>query len=110
MNTVEIRRSSALAQTQLTLTGAVDAAAIEAVRAAIAEALRAGHTPFLDTEHVSSVEPSEFETLLGLVELYGVPIGPLRPLPGYCGPGTGRDTDRGAQGHDRRRVSESRDG
>jgi hypothetical protein len=55
---MEIRRLSALARTQLTLFGAVDASAITTLRAAIAVALAEGHDVWVDVDHVTSVRLS----------------------------------------------------
>jgi hypothetical protein len=55
---MEIRRLSALARTQLTLFGAVDASAVATLRAAIADALAEGHDVWVDVGHITSVRLS----------------------------------------------------
>ena len=63
---MEIRRLSALARTQLTLFGAVDAPAIASLRAAIADALAEGHDVWVDVGQITSVRRSELGDLLEL--------------------------------------------
>jgi hypothetical protein len=55
---MEIRRLSALARTQLTLFGAVDASAVASLRAAIADALAEGHDVWVDIGQITSVRLS----------------------------------------------------
>jgi hypothetical protein len=64
---IEVRRWTAVARTRVTVRGAVDAAALTALRSAIAQARSEGHLVSLDLDHITSVRRSALGGLLEIV-------------------------------------------
>ena len=64
---LEVRSWTTTGRTRLTLLGAVDAAALHALRAAIATARDEGQHVILDLDHITSVRRSALGGLLELI-------------------------------------------